>query len=1360
MSSIPKGPIHPGSYVRNHVLPAGLTVKEAARLLGVGRPALSNFLNCKAALSSEMALRLEQSFGADRQKLLDLQAEYDKRGTVADATSTVRAYVPSVVTIKARQIEEWSTANIEARSLLAVLLRTLIHSTARDLRRVDFPGYDNAERKGWDGFTEAGAATPWTPGGQSGWEFGCNENPQAKANKDYTARTASVPEEDRANLTFVFATPRNWPGKTSWAKEKEVLGEWKAVRAFDASDLEQWLEQSVPGQVWLAEKLNLPVQGYTTLDQCWLRWSSVSDPALSADLFAPAIKSYRKTFRQWLDGAPDRPFIIAADSRDEALGFLACLMNDEEITTSPLRDLPVVFDSPESLRRLASASAPFVPVVYTSEAERELAVLYRRLHCIVVRPRNAVDSDPEITLDLLGHDDFKKALSAMKIEGDRADRLALESGRSPTILRRRLAPKGSVIRTPLWAQDHDTARALIPMVLTGAWHAGSKADCEIVSLIADRPYGEVEDRITQLLPFDDPALWSVGTYRGVASKIDALFATAKFITLQDLDSFFLAAEYVLSEHDPALDLPEGDRWAAGLYGKVRDHSAALRTGLCETLVLLAVHGNELLRERLGTDLETRVLLLIRKLLSPLTLEKLLSHNRDLPSYAEAAPGEFLDLIEQDLRKNDPAVLQLLKPVDSSIFGSGCPRSGLLWALEGLAWSPQILPRVVKILAKLSTKEIDDNWGNKPLSSLEAIFRSWMPQTTAPLEKRIQALELLNKHFAAIGWAICTDQFEPSSKIGHYSHRPAWRNDASGAGRAVTNREHYGFVRKAIELALAWPQHDEKTLGDLIERLQVMSPEHQMDVWDLIDKWADAGPAEDAKAALRDRIRRFAFTRRSRHRNLTDITRNRAREVLAKLAARDPIIRHRWLFAAAWVEPSYDELEDEAFDFRKRDERIQKERTAALREIWTERGFKGLSGLLAESGASHIPGFLMTRIIKGARERAQFVRSCLLADTGDLRPKMEECLRGFFLGLETPAIDKILAVVDKKIGEDALLMLFLNMPFRQDTWRRLEQQSEEFRRAYWAGVHAHWGNFSAEEANELVDRLFAAGRPIAAFHAIHLDWEKIETSRLQKLLSAVATTSGETPKPFKLSPHDISEAISALADRAGVTINDMAHLEFMYLKALDHSEHGIPNLEKQIAVSPSLYVQAVAYAFKRNDGKEDPPEWCIAEPEQKSSVASATYSLLDRIRRVPGTGDDGTIRIEDLKAWLTEVRAACARHGRAEIGDQMIGQLLSKAPADADGIWPCSPVCEALEWMASPHVARGFHVGTRNARGAHWRGDGGDQEREMAARYHGWAEKLAYEYPYVGGVLEGLAEAYEHEAKWHDSDAKVRSRLPY
>jgi len=107
-----------------------------------------------------------------------MQAEFDLYRTKdTDKSIAVRAYVPSFLAITARDIEQWAHGNLKARSALSVLLRKLIHSTGEQLSHVDFPGYDNAEKKAWDGRVDAGAATPWIPLGQSGWEFGCDKDP-------------------------------------------------------------------------------------------------------------------------------------------------------------------------------------------------------------------------------------------------------------------------------------------------------------------------------------------------------------------------------------------------------------------------------------------------------------------------------------------------------------------------------------------------------------------------------------------------------------------------------------------------------------------------------------------------------------------------------------------------------------------------------------------------------------------------------------------------------------------------------------------------------------------------------------------------------------------------------------------------------------------------------------------------------------------------------------------------------------------------------------------------------------------------------------------------------------------------------
>ena len=51
---------HPGTRIKAEVIPAGISVTKAAELMGVGRPALSNLLNGNAALSADMAARLER----------------------------------------------------------------------------------------------------------------------------------------------------------------------------------------------------------------------------------------------------------------------------------------------------------------------------------------------------------------------------------------------------------------------------------------------------------------------------------------------------------------------------------------------------------------------------------------------------------------------------------------------------------------------------------------------------------------------------------------------------------------------------------------------------------------------------------------------------------------------------------------------------------------------------------------------------------------------------------------------------------------------------------------------------------------------------------------------------------------------------------------------------------------------------------------------------------------------------------------------------------------------------------------------------------------------------------------------------
>jgi len=71
-------PPHPGVFIREEILDElGLTVSEAAKVLDVRRATLSDLINSNAALSAEMALRIEKAFGVKMETLLNMQAWHD-----------------------------------------------------------------------------------------------------------------------------------------------------------------------------------------------------------------------------------------------------------------------------------------------------------------------------------------------------------------------------------------------------------------------------------------------------------------------------------------------------------------------------------------------------------------------------------------------------------------------------------------------------------------------------------------------------------------------------------------------------------------------------------------------------------------------------------------------------------------------------------------------------------------------------------------------------------------------------------------------------------------------------------------------------------------------------------------------------------------------------------------------------------------------------------------------------------------------------------------------------------------------------------------------------------------------------------
>ncbi len=235
---------HPGTFVRESVIPAVCRLKTPPNCsASAGRP-------CRTSLTGNPPCHPKWRLGSRRHS-----APIESGCSICRSPVTGRCGVPVKRRWRGPRLRcVFSDYQGKAAPRIGRMARIeCSHSPSRlsaeagalyrhDLRQVDFPGYDNAQRKGSDGFVEAGAATPWVPEGTSYWELGPDQDSGAKAEQsDYFVGSSTVDPAERVNSTFVSVTPRNWPGKSDWEKRKTRLATGRSSGLSMLSDLEQWL---------------------------------------------------------------------------------------------------------------------------------------------------------------------------------------------------------------------------------------------------------------------------------------------------------------------------------------------------------------------------------------------------------------------------------------------------------------------------------------------------------------------------------------------------------------------------------------------------------------------------------------------------------------------------------------------------------------------------------------------------------------------------------------------------------------------------------------------------------------------------------------------------------------------------------------------------------------------------------------------------------------------------------------------------------------------------------------------------------------------------------------------------------------
>ena len=1214
---------------------------------------------------------------------------------------------------------------------------------------------------GWDGELVSECGSPWVPKGTSFWELSCDAKVTTKANRDYSKRTTATPNTTRTASTLVVLSARKWTRKARWAKAKRDSGEWAEVRAYDANDLEEWLEQSPAVALQFGDEIGLTGPGVESIDKFWDGWSQQSDPPISAEALFVGRENARDRFiadlQRRLEAGQPEPCVVRADSGDEAAAFVcAVLLAQPDLSTTS-----VVVTEPSGWRFVEQNPSLKVAVAARSETAEKPE---RRKGLVVVIPHAAGDmaghhrsaggrdGDGDLTLERPRIDEFEKALASTGLDEAEAKRLAVSTGRSWSVFRRHRSTNPA-IRKPTWL-DAPQAGALSMLCLLGGWSSRQAADKQVVSRLSGRTYEDIERDLRQLSRLDDAPVLEIGEVWTAKSPLELLDLFGGRITQDELGRFFEITRQILLAPDPELELPDEQRYAAQVYGKVRPESDVLIRGICDTLVKLAVRGGHV-PSLSAANIEGRIAIFVLELLRDADGTRWLSLSSLLPSLAESAPDAFLRAIEVSLTKADAPVTRLLTETSGAGLMGRCWHAGLLWALELLAWAPERVTRVALVLSRLGHVQIKGNWVNSPAASLIGIFRSWLPQTAADLNQRIATLDALIAREPDVAFDLLDGLVYVHDDIGHPSARPKWRDDDAGVGHGVTRAEHDGMLVAAADRLIACSQGCPQRIARLIEKGSIFDPARVKATFALADQVADSPAPDEDREVIRSALRKKIHW----HRNY-DKVRGKALDnklhavehLYERLLPRDCVVRHSWLFAHGWPDLPIRIRDD---DHSKREDLRETRRVDALREIQAERGLPGVEQLAVACGNQGYVGIALAKLDLTTGNLAEWI----VDRGGDLTPRepLTMTIRGLLRASPPPRSTQLIGAVlrrGREQGWDASKIARLLVLAREEqaTWEIVASSGPEVENTYWATTDAgFWLRNHRAEFDFALQRLLEARRPRSALQVCHLDFDTVDAGLLAKMLERML--SGEEPEGQLLDSWHIGAAVDRLEVSGEIERERLIRLEFGLIPAFGYGgEHHAKSLYQGIMSNPRMFTELLCLVYKpANAERGESPSPAI------ESAAQTAWRILHHCSRQPGTQTDGTIDRAAFVRFIDEARELARDVDRLKVCDSTLGQILAYAPADSDGTWPFEPARDVLDRAEFEDMRHGFQLGAANKRGMTSRAydEGGDQERRLADTYRSHARALRNSHGNVAAALEELARSYERDGLREDQEARLR-----
>ncbi|MFH6991825.1 hypothetical protein [Flavobacterium sp. FlaQc-48] len=1255
-------------------------------------------------------------------------------------------------------IEEWAD-KYEGKGFFPYLISKLVYFSTLPGAQINIPYGSAVYLPGWDGVIYSDQQRPYVPAGRSLWEFGTNKDFKTKADSDFKKRAENPLGYDASECTYVFVTPRIWAKKDEWRLEKLNQNLWKDILVLDAVDLVQWLEQSGPAAVWFARETGkAPMEGALDAEQFWREWSIGEAGQLLPKIITSGRGAEADQLSEFLTGDPGI-ITIQAKTKTEALAFIIAAADSfGEDHKKRFFSKTMVAEKEESFRTLSlnyvKTSLNLIPKF---DDKSLVGAAVAQGHHVII-PAGA--DDPlilkSIILPTISREGQVEALTEMGLAREDAERYSREAGRDINKLRRLL--KFIDNKAPWYKSEK--IREIIPALILGRWNIHNPGDCEILEKLSGMPFDDYLAVLYRWRDFEDSPILQIGGTWRLTSPLDLWNSVSKYINRDDLA--------VLAESFPAVFTDAGNSGETHLikitysFTPPKKYSPWAREGLVQTLILLSLYGEAINPAILSTP-EKWVGQVVDSLLFDADATLWRKTNQKLPLIAEASPKSFFRAVQNSLQKNEPEIMGMFK-TNADFLGESSSHTGLLWALEGLAWLPEYLFQATDILLKLAELDPGGNLSNRPARSLADIYRPVHPQTTASLEERMEILKAAISKNPKSGWELLRklmpryhDNWNPNSKM-------RWRLFDKSIAPANSPEQTNSAFQAVSDLMLELFDGSDEKLADIIgHSSEIRSAKEREKLLAFIEENYSRIPKDSTLS--RDEIRRILHL----HRSAPDADWTLNEEILSRyqgvydaLEPEDITAKYKWLFESSQVNfpQGSQETDDDEKDEVDYNTRVLKARTKAIHILSAQIGIQGITTMADSPAITGTLAFILSRTEQTIDETIYIVSTLKNPDANANFVSLYIAYKTAVKGLQW-LFGLCSELEDLKLNDQQLYELFRQVDHSQELWDYIESKGESLNTTYWLSVPPYFFRASAQESIAAINKLMEYKRFKSALRAARHIKKELSTQMIAQVLQRSATE--QSIDNFLLEPHEVTSLFKEAAAREDITKKEMLDLEWLYLPVLNsyHSDYSPHQLYGELAENPHFFMDVLSWLYMPAGPKNIEPERISIPKENLQQLARKSYQLLDSFKKIPGVRSDNTIDSEELNQWITQVRELAQKGDRIEAADKHIGILLAYYSEENKDCWPPDEISALIERINTPSLKDNFAVTVTNKRASTGRGvfEGGIIEKNNAAHFQKLAGLHKYKHPNLSEIFTQISENYLNTAGHHDNQAE-RDRLDY